>query len=210
MIARSSSAAPRAADAPPVAATLVDGELHLHPLEHRHLDEVRRQYADPSIAALCGWPVFANAAAWHGWLDEMLAEPDHVLFGIRHRQWGLLGCAGLAAHDGIGFFHYWLGRDFRGRGYGSRAGRTLLHFARERCGLRACYAKVFAGNLASQRSLLKIGFHFADVAIASTGTPAELLLCWPGRHPGCADEARQLFAALGADIHVSTTGAARP
>lgn len=179
------------------------GELRLQQLEHGHVEHFRRQYADPAIAALCCWPEFADADAWHDWLDAIHAAPEHALFGVWHRYQRFIGCAGLVMHDGLGLFHYWLGRDFRAQGHGTRTGLALLAFAREHWGLRACYAKVFASNHASRRSLSKIGFHGVGVQIDSPAPSEEYLLRWPCDHHDAADEARRLFAALEADIQVT-------
>lgn len=179
------------------------GELRLQRLAHADVEHFHRQYADPAIAALCCWPEFASADAWHDWLDAVQAAPEHALFGIWHRQQGFIGCAGLVLHDGLGFFHYWLGRDFRAQGHGTRTGLALLAFAREHWGLRACYAKVFASNHVSRRSLGKIGFHDTGVPITSPAAHEEQLLRWPSNRHDAADEARRLFAALEADVHVA-------
>ncbi len=84
-----------------------------------------------------------------------------------HREWGFIGCVSLAVHRDVGFFYYWLGRDFQGRGYGPRAGALLLSLAQQAYGLRCCYAKVYDHNLRSRRGLEKMGF--ADLDIRGAG-----------------------------------------
>lgn len=197
------TAAPPWADGSPITVGLARGELRLLRLDHSHLDDFRRQYADPSIAELCCWPAFADDSAWHHWLAEIRAAPEHALFGLWHDRWGFIGCAGLVIHGDLALFHYWLGRDFRGRGHGTRTGLALLDYAREHWGLRACYAKVFANNQASRRCLGKIGFHDTGIRITSPAPREEHLLRWPCDRHDAADEARWLFAALEADIHVT-------
>ena len=50
----------------------------------------------------------------------------------RGREWGFVGSVSLVMHGEVGFFYYWIGRDFQGYGIGPEAVQLLLQAARER------------------------------------------------------------------------------
>lgn len=138
-------------------------ELVLEPLGHHHLTDFAWQYHDPAIAQLCCLPRFESNAHWHDWLEDGLRSGKSV-FAVLHREWGLIGCTSLILHGPVGFFYYWLGRDFQGHGLGPRAVARLLDMARRQQGMRACYAKVFDYNTPSRRALAKLGFEPLGIA----------------------------------------------
>jgi RimJ/RimL family protein N-acetyltransferase len=68
---------------------------------------------------------------------------------------------------------YWLGRPYRGQGYGSEAARALVKVAFWRLGLHRVEAAVFPGNNASVRLLRGLGFRYegrARDAVLKNGT----------------------------------------
>ncbi|MBI0329765.1 GNAT family N-acetyltransferase [Burkholderia plantarii] len=138
-------------------------ELVLEPLGHHHLTDFAWQYHDPAIARLCCLPRFESNTHWHDWLEDGLRGGKSV-FAVLHREWGFIGCASLILHGPVGFFYYWLGRDFQGRGLGPRAVARLLDMARTQQGMRTCYAKVFDYNAPSRSALAKLGFEPLGIA----------------------------------------------
>ena len=141
-------------------------DLALEPLAHHHARDFAWQY-DPAIAALCCMPAFVDELDWHYWLADVWRAGDRLPHAVLHREWGFIGCVSLAVYRDVGFFYYWLGRDFQGRGFGPRAGALLLSLARRAYGLRCCYAKSFDYNARSRRGLEKMGF--ADLDIRGAG-----------------------------------------
>ena len=141
--------------------------LHLEPLGHQHLADFAWQYHDPQIAALCCLPRFADDAQWHAWLERCWRYGDQRLYAVLHPEWGFVGSVSLiecaVGQARVGFFYYWLGADFQGRGLGPRAVRLLLAHARETRGLRSCHAKVFDHNRHSRRALETLGFRALPV-----------------------------------------------
>lgn len=135
-----------------------NGALTLEPLAHHHARDFAWQYGDPAIAELCCLPVFADALDWHAWLADLWREGRRLLYAVLHDQWGFIGCVCLTLHRGLGFFYYWLGKDYQGQGFGPRAGGLLLDLGQRAYGLRGCYAKAFDYNLRSRRGLEKMGF----------------------------------------------------
>ena len=85
----------------------------------------------------------------------------------------LVGAIGIEARDGLPHLCYWLGRDFRGRGYAREAASTLtdafFHFAHaEQLG-----ATVPADHAASRGVLENLGFALVERSDAAPGAPAE-------------------------------------
>lgn len=70
---------------------------------------------------------------------------------------GVIGSAGLGAHDGKAEIGYWIGRDYWGRGFATEAGRAVVEIART-LGHPRLTAGHFVDNPASGRVLYKIGF----------------------------------------------------
>lgn len=136
--------------------------LRLEPLGHHHWHDFAAQYGDPAIAELCCLPVFQSEDHWHRWLDACWGYGDQRLYAVIDPDWGFVGSVSLILHDTIGFFYYWIGRDYQGRGIGTAAVRLLLDAAATRHGMRTCYAKVFEHNARSRRALEKLGFAALD------------------------------------------------
>jgi len=176
--------------------SIAAGELRLELLGHQHMADYQWQYTDPAIAELCCLPEFGCEGEWHTWLEHNLATPDLALYGIWHCHWGFVGCVGLNLIQGLGFFHYWIGSDFRGYGFGPQAGEALLAHAAENWDMSVCYAKVFDHNHASQRGLARIGFGDTGIPIAAPEMAAEHLLCWPGVGHADVEQVRWLFEML--------------
>lgn len=140
-----------------------DDELRLEPLAHHHMRDFAWQYYDPAIAELCCLPHFQDDAQWHCWLDDIYHADDQRIFAVIHHEWGFIGCVSLIMHESVGFFYYWLGRDFQGHGLGPRAVSLMLAMAQHDYGMRCCYAKVFDHNMPSHRALQKLGFEYLGI-----------------------------------------------
>lgn len=187
-----------------------DGTLRLEPLGHQHIDDFAAAYYDPVIAERCCLPRFNDNASWHRWLDDVLSFGDQMTFGVWHHEWGFVGSVSLLMADDIGFFYYWIARDFQGFGLGPQAAALLFDLAEQAWGMRCCYAKVFDDNTPSQRGLLKLGFTPTQLPIQGENH-AELLYRRSAQGDTTASnpdpdtaalEARALFDAMGSRIRV--------
>ncbi|MFT4929671.1 MAG: RimJ/RimL family protein N-acetyltransferase [Phenylobacterium sp.] len=145
---------------------LVEGDLQLCPLEAQHLASFSWVYADPNIAHLCNLPEFESDQEWLDWLALNQDCQGHTVFAVNHHQWGFIGSVFLAVHDGVGFFYFWLGEDFQGKGFGPRAVDLLMQLGKERLGMNYCYTKVFGDNMNSQQAMNKIGFNSLPFRVA--------------------------------------------
>lgn len=183
----------------------IEGEaLRLEPLGHHHCADFAWQYWDQDIARLCCLPVFGDDAAWHRWLDECWGYGDQRLYAVLHRDWGFVGSVSLTLHEDLGFFYYWVGRDFQGQGLGPAAVRLLLADAYDRQGMRACYAKVFEDNTPSRRALARLGFEALDFRAAPPHDDELLYRSGPpqGRRD-TVESLRRLLARMGSETRVA-------
>lgn len=137
---------------------LARGALSLTPLQFYHVADFCWQYGDTEIAKLCNLPVFSSGQHWMAWLHLCQQEKERHLFAVMHQDYGFIGSVSLQVFDGIGFFYYWLGKDFQGQGFGPIAVELLMAAGRDYLGMHSCYAKVFDYNLASNRAITKLGF----------------------------------------------------
>lgn len=183
----------------------IEGDaLHLEPLGHHHCADFAWQYWDPHIARLCCLPSFADDMAWHRWLDECWGYGDQRLYAVIHPEWGFVGSVSLTMHGDLGFFYYWIGRDFQGQGFGPAAVSLLLGDAFERHGMRTCYAKVFEDNAPSRRALARLGFEALDFRPAPPHDDEMLYRLGPpqGRWDS-AEALRDLFGRMGSETRVA-------
>ena len=136
----------------------LEKDLYLQPLGRHHVDSFRFQYVDSDIPALCCLPNFENDEQWLTWLDEQYDFGDQLVLAVMHTEWGFIGSVSLVLHRGVGFFYYWIGNDFRNRGFGSVAVGLLMRAGLGHWGMHCCYAKVLDHNLPSLRVMQKLGF----------------------------------------------------
>ena len=128
-------------------------------LQSHHENSFLWQYADPTIAELCNLPNFNNEDEdWQQWLRTNQKLAVKHLFAVNHRYWGFIGSIGLERSRDVGFFYYWLGKDFRSHGYGPQAVNILLDWASQHLSLRCCYATAYRDNIPSLKALTKVGF----------------------------------------------------
>ncbi len=188
-----------------VAPALDSATLRLEPLGHHHCEDFARQYYDPAIAELCCLPDFASSAHWHRWLDDCWACGDQRLYAVIDPDWGFVGSVSLILHQGVGFFYYWIGRDFQGHGLGTAAVRLLLDDAAEYHGMRACYAKVFEHNVPSRRALAKLGFEPLDVRPAPPDETEMLYRLGPPQpRQRTVEDLHELFRRMRSETRVAT------
>jgi RimJ/RimL family protein N-acetyltransferase len=138
---------------------LTSNELSLTPLKLEHLEAFAWQYSEPSVAELCNLPMFDSDSQWQNWLNDNTEEQDQYLYAVIHHNWGFIGSVAIRIRQGIGFFYYWLGKDFQRKSFGPLASKILFHISEKYHGMSCCYAKVYPYNFASIKALGKLGFH---------------------------------------------------
>lgn len=187
-----------------VASPILGESLRLEPMGHHHAGDFAWQYYDPAIAERCCLPAFADHAHWHRWMDQCWGYGDQCIYAVIHPEWGFIGSVSLILRDGIGFFYYWLGRDFQGFGLGPAAAILLLDHAHQHRGMRTCYAKVFEDNTPSRRALEKLGFDALDFCPAPPNAHEVLYRLGPPQsREDSVEELRTLFERMGTDTRIA-------
>ncbi len=189
-----------AAVAPPI----IGESLRLEPLGHHHARDFAWQYYDPVIAERCCLPAFVDHAHWHRWLDRCWGYGDQYTYAVLHPEWGFIGSVSLILREDVGFFYYWIGRDFQGHGLGPAAARLLLDHGCRHRGMRTCYAKVFEDNAPSRRALEKLGFDALDFCPVPPNAHEVLYrLGAPQCREDSVEEMRTLFERMGSDTRIA-------
>lgn len=168
--------------------------LRLELMSCHHGNEFLWQYFDPQIAQLCCLPEFDESYTWSDWLQYQQSLTDQNTFAVIHQHWGFVGVVSLVAHQNVGYFYYWLGKDFRGQGFGGEAVSLLLEFGCEYLGINCCYAKVFEHNSSSQKAMEKLGFQRLPFNAAPPNETEQLYYLGSAKSPiENALECQQLF-----------------
>lgn len=148
----------------PVAEQLITERLHLRHFSASDAPFIVDLVSDPAIAAgVLAIPVpytLADALDWIGIQEQERKIGTEFTFAVCERYQGTLaGAASLRVNTE--YFHaelgYWIGRNFRGKGYAREAASALLEFGFFGLGLHRIYARHLAWNTASARVLTGIG-----------------------------------------------------
>jgi RimJ/RimL family protein N-acetyltransferase len=90
-------------------------------------------------------------------------NPRRLRMGMWNRESVLVGSINLTPEEvqPAAEVGYYLGAEFQGRGYASRAVSRIVRYAFEELGLRSVFAKVTPANAASVGVLERNGFHLS-------------------------------------------------
>ncbi|MFC4656180.1 GNAT family N-acetyltransferase [Rheinheimera marina] len=164
------------------AEALSQGAISLTLLQCHHVGDFGWQYGSSDIARLCNLPVFQSAEHWLAWLYQCKLERSRLLFAVIHKDFGLIGSVSLQLFHGVGFFYYWLGKDFQGQGFGPVAVDLLLQLGQRYLGMHCCFAKVFSFNLPSKKAILRIGFTHLPFTARAPSEHEEFYYLGPAQH----------------------------
>ena len=133
--------------------------IRLKPVKVKDASRILALMTEDIYTRLAISPVTNLAEAKHFLLGEGSTHKER--HGICHPQAGLIGTVGYGLSGEKGWqsatISYWLGSDWRGKGYGSQALTLLLNHLNE-LGVSRFSAQVYAFNTPSQELLLKFGF----------------------------------------------------
>jgi RimJ/RimL family protein N-acetyltransferase len=146
-------------------------------LDHDHIDTDRlvlRRTEDGDIARLvelANNPAVAEnlsrmphpygEADARSWLEELHRLPDGAAvfaIGLKAERGAFIGSCSYGPESGEVDLGYWLGQPYWGRGYATEAGAAILAHAFEVNGVDRITAGCRLDNLASRRTLEKLGF----------------------------------------------------
>ncbi|WP_035059830.1 GNAT family N-acetyltransferase [Andreprevotia chitinilytica] len=145
----------RMADAP--TPPLRRGPLTLDPLHPDHAPALFHQYRDPQISVMVRLDGFESLADAQAWIADLAATPERQHLAVMHADFGLVGVLCLTRIDNAAYFHFWIGADFQGRGFGEQAARLLLDSPAVQT-LDALFTSAFADNYRSQKTLARLGW----------------------------------------------------
>ncbi|MDW6003965.1 GNAT family N-acetyltransferase [Vibrio mangrovi] len=126
-----------------------------------------RLYSDPGVTALCfDQPSDAELKAkfearLHPWKPNSDFWLCLVIFDNISGE--AVGITGFCMQDGIAEVGYLLLPEFHGKQYGTESLAALLNWAVTNHGITHYRAVVTAGNVASERVLIKCGFHLDQI-----------------------------------------------
>ena len=107
------------------------------------------------------WPYTLNdAIMWFEHVNRMCANNVGCFWGIHDAEDALIGTAGLSLfpeHEKAEL-HYWLGRNYWGKGYGTESAHRVICYAFEVCGIDRLEVNCMARNTRSQRVIQKNHF----------------------------------------------------
>jgi RimJ/RimL family protein N-acetyltransferase len=157
---------------------------------------------DADLARLVRLPRHASPDESRAWIScERSAGRD--LYAVMHMQHGMVGAYGLQRWGEAATFYFWLGKEFRGRGYG-RAVVALLKQRAGALGVRRLYSTIVPDNTTSLRLLGQLEFHCLP-GLEEVGSPLSHCLYGAlGNGPRAADS-----AALHAELDLLLAAAGR-
>ena len=140
-------------------------DVRLRHIEDRDIDVFFEQQNDPEAAAMAAFPSRDRETFLAHWAriraDETTVQRTVVVDGL------VAGNLGSWRQDGAQLVGYWFGREYWGRGIGTRALAAFL----EEITTRPLYAHVASHNLGSIRVLEKCGFR-RDREAEATAPPS--------------------------------------
>ena len=141
-------------------------DVTLRTVEEADLDFLQEQVNDPTVRRFLGPTPPINGHQEQEWFEERCSSDDNVSLLIC-RDEEPMGSVGLHPTDGddgttaeIGIF---LAEPFWGEGYGTEAGRLITDYAFDERRHHRVIARVFDGNVGSQRVWEKLGFRHEAV-----------------------------------------------
>ena len=144
--------------------SLQSERLNFQPLIESDVDKVVKLLSDFETVLLltyAPWPYTQNdAAIWFNYVNQMCANNVGRFWGVHDDENTLIGTVGLSLFPDHkkAEIHYWLGRDYWGKGYGTESARRIICYAFEACGIDRLEVNCMERNARSQRVIKKNHF----------------------------------------------------
>lgn len=134
-----------------------NGELTLEPLGAEHAESLLHQYRDPQIGEMTALAELNTPDEARDWIAEQAGEAGRITCAVMHAHWGFVGVASMRCAADAGYFYFWTGTDFQGRGFGQQAAALLFEQA-ARNGIVHLFTSAYADNGRSRKALGQLGF----------------------------------------------------
>jgi 8-oxo-dGTP diphosphatase len=169
------------------------------PIETKRL--ILRRYEESDAAALVRLVNDWDVSRWLPHVPHPYAEPDARDFiasaqallddrreyqlAITLKDGTLIGTTGVhVASRSIPELGYWLGKRYWGRGFATETAAAMVNFSFKTLGLDMLMARVFDGNTASERVLVKLGFALIEIREMETDVRGHSRYTVYHRHAG--------------------------
>ncbi|MDR2201059.1 MAG: GNAT family N-acetyltransferase [Puniceicoccales bacterium] len=107
------------------------------------------------------WPyTVQDAVLWLTHVNRLCASGNGCFWGVHNHGNEFLGTAGLSLfpeHEKAEL-HYWLGKPYWGKGYGTEMARSLVEYSFRTIGVKRLEVNHMTRNVRSQRVIEKCGF----------------------------------------------------
>lgn len=133
----------------------------LEPLHARHAGELAVQYRNPQTATLTGLPAIDEGFDAVQWIAARNAESP-ATYALIHDRFGFVGYGDLFLDRDEGYVCFWLGEDYRGRGWSKVLIDHLCALARN-AGLSVIWSSAYRSNQASLHAMAGAGFRTLDL-----------------------------------------------
>lgn len=182
-----------------------DGDLCIEPLGREHAERFLRQYRDPQIAMLTRLPELDSVEEVCDWMTEQSSDTRRSTFAVMSANDGFVGVVSLHAGNNGGYFYFWIGNEYQGRGYGRRVAQLLFRQAQAQ-NVEWLFTSVYTDNARSIDALSMVGFRH----LQARAQPPDEDLIFFARMPKVQSgkshaEVSQRLAALLAELDSSIT-----
>lgn len=150
--------------------TITTPRLVIRPLEDGDAEGIWPYVSDPEISRFMSWDPHASIDETRAFISDVsrrMAQGTTISWVIRERESGAIcGLVSLIAimrtHRALRYdkaeLAYWLGRDFRGRGYATEACEAIVAYGFEVLGLNKLTVAHATENQASRDLIARLGF----------------------------------------------------
>ncbi|MDE6575845.1 MAG: GNAT family N-acetyltransferase [Opitutales bacterium] len=127
------------------------------------ITELLSDYETVYMMTYAPWPyTLADSQQWIDYVHWLCSENKGRFWGIYDSDGVFIGTIGMSLypeHD-RGELHYWLGRLYWGKGYGTEAAKRAIRYAFQDLRLECLDVNHMSRNLRSQRLIQKCGFQY--------------------------------------------------
>ncbi|MDB5815836.1 MAG: hypothetical protein JWN23_2953 [Rhodocyclales bacterium] len=158
-----------------------DDIVRIEPLGPEHATAFLYQYRDPQIGMMTRLPCFADGDELLAWMVERRTQTTRADFAVMHEEYGFCGVVSANWCGTSAFFHFWMGADFQGAGYGTRAARLLMAQL-EALQVHQVFTAAYPDNQRSIYALQQLGFETVEVRALPPEESMVFFCCTLGKH----------------------------
>jgi RimJ/RimL family protein N-acetyltransferase len=112
---------------------------------------------DSEIRSLTRLKRLLSVEQTRNWINEECSRENKITFAVIHEKFGMIGLTALEMYGKGALFHYWIGKEYQNKGYGTIALNLLTQCAKQ-LSIEYCFSSVFPNNIQSINAMKKVGF----------------------------------------------------